>query len=514
MTIRILPFLIFSINFGVAQIAQIAILDGHETGGKFGYAVASRIDFNADGLADVVVGEPGWNKVYLYFGNTSFDTTPDLIFVGTPGTQFGSCLAVLGDINGDGIDDLAIGAPRDNSGGSNAGRVYVYFGSEDPDTTADFILTGHINSGRFGTNIGGGFDINRDEGMDILIGAPADCKAYLFLGGTGLDTIPDLILHDGNGDYYGQAVALLGDVNGDTFGEMLVGDYRHTGSILHDGGCFLYFGGNPPDPNVDIIWEGDEQNRQLGISVAALGDLNGDGLNDIGLGASMTNKVHIHFGSNNIGQPPDIVLQGHDWFGCWIAGQGNINGDEYDDLIVGADGDEYGIPYGPGYAFLFLGGNPMSPIPDTILVGETEGDMFGSCASFCGDINNDQHIEFCIGAPGNDARGLNAGRVYIYSSFNTNLNESGKSDITKSSNFRLRQGNAIRAKQSLPFEYELPQSDKAQILVLNAIGQIVFQQEIHSSVGTITVPVLPAGVYNLIIRYQKESKSKRLIIIE
>jgi hypothetical protein len=509
--IKLLFFLVCSINLG---FSQIAVLDGHEASGKFGYAVTGQIDFNDDGLNDVVVGEPGWNKVYLYFGNIPFDTTPDLIFKGIPGTQFGNCLASIGDINGDSIDDLAIGAPRDNSGGTNAGRVYIYFGSVDPDTTADFILTGHVSSGRFGTSISGGYDVNRDTGMDILVGAPGDCKAFLFLGGTVLDTIPDLTLRDGNGDYYGLAVALLGDVNGDTFSDILVGDYRHSGSILHGGGCFLYFGGNPPDPNVDLTWEGDEQNRQLGISVAALGDLNGDGLNDIGLGASMTDKVHIHFGNQNIGQPPDIVLQGHDWFGCWIAGQGNINDDEYDDLIVGADGDDYGTPYGPGYAFLFLGGNPMSTTPDTILSGETEGDMFGSCVTFCGDINNDQYSEFCIGAPGHDTRGLNAGRAYIFSSSYTGVDESQKPDIAKCSNLRFTHGNVFRANQSQSFEYKLLQNDEAQIIVVNPIGQIMLHRKIHNQFSTIPLPVFPAGVYNLIIKDQKEIVSKRFIVIE
>jgi len=508
---KLLFFLIYSINLG---FAQIAVLDGHETSGKFGYAVTGRIDFNDDGLDDVVVGEPGWNKVYLYLGGVPFDTTPDLIFKGIAGTQFGNCLASIGDINGDGIDDLAIGASRDNSGGTNAGRVYIYFGSGIPDTTADFILTGHISSGRFGTSISGGYDVNRDTGVDILVGAPGACKAFLFLGGAVLDTIPDLMTRDGNGDYYGLAVTLLGDVNGDTFDDMLIGDYRHTGSILHGGGCFLYFGGSPPDPNVDVTWQGDEQNRQLGISVAALGDLNNDGLNDIGLGASMTDKIHIHFGSQNIGQPPDIVLQGHDWFGCWIAGQGNINGDEYDDLIVGADGDDYGTPYGPGYAFLFLGGNPMSTIPDTILVGEAEGDMFGSCVEFCGDINNDQYGEFCIGAPGHDTRGANAGRAYIYSSSPTGVNEVINPAITKSSDFRFKPGNVIRATQTLSFEYKLRQNEQAQIMVVNSIGQIMFQQKIHNQFGTIHLPIFPAGVYNIILKQKQEIVSKHIIVIE
>jgi len=507
--IRPLFFLIWCINLG---LAQIAVLDGHTTSGKFGYALTGEIDFNNDGFNDVVVGEPGWSKVYLYFGSSSFDTTPDLIFLGIPGTQFGNSLASLGDISGDGVDDLAIGAPRDNAGGTNAGRVYMHFGSVNPDTIPDLILTGQIRSGRFGTSISGGYDVNRDGGMDILVGAPGDCKAFLFLGGDSLDTIPDLTLHDGNGDYYGLAVALLGDVNGDTFGDILVGDYRHTGSILHGGGCFLYFGGNPPDPNVDITWEGDEQNRQLGISVAALGDLNGDGLNDIGLGASMTNKIHIHFGSQNIGQPPDIVLQGNDWFGCWIAGQCDINNDGYDDLMVGADGDNYGTPYGPGYAYLFLGGNPMNTVPDTILVGEAEGDMFGSCVSFCGDINGDQYREFCIGAPGHDSRGLNAGRVYIYNTLYTRIADS----FVKTNQepiFNIIPGTIVNARHQIAIDCLGLENSNGQLKIIDVMGRTVFSENIRHQPSVIFLPNLPAGVYSIILQNQSNNKKQNFILI-
>lgn len=503
--------LVASVVFG---LTQVAVLDGHSATGKFGYAIAGRLDFNHDGLADVFIGEPGWSKVYGYFGSIPFDTIPDLIFIGTAGTQFGACLASIQDINNDGIDDLAIGAPRDNSGGAAAGRVFLYFGAQNPDTSVDLILTGPVNSARFGTSISGSYDVNRDSGIDILIGAPGDQHAFLFLGGTILDTIPDLILQDGNGDYFGNAVALLGDVNNDTFGDMLVGDYRHSGSILHGGGCFLYFGGNPLDPNVDMAWEGDEENRQLGITVAAAKDLNNDGWNDIALGASMTDKVHIHFGSPNIGLQPDVVLQGSDWFGCWIAGQADINQDNFKDLLVGADGDYYGLPSGPGYVYLFLGGNPMSPTPDTILAGEAEEDMFGSCVEFCDDINNDQYIEFCIGAPGHDSQGLNAGRAYIY---NTSYTEIAETCSTKTSNdliLRIIPGTIVNYNQPIMIECRGLENQKKQLKVIDVLGRIVFSKNFLSQQDAITLPVLPVGVYSVIFQISSQLVYNRLIILQ
>ena len=501
------------IGSAVFGLNQIGVLDGHNATGKFGYAIAGRLDFNHDGLADVFIGEPGWSKVYVYFGSVPFDTTPDLIFTGISGTQFGACLASIGDINQDGIDDLAIGAPRDNSGGATAGRVFLYFGSQNPDTNVDLILTGQVNSARFGTSISGGFDVNGDSGIDILIGAPGDQHAFLFLGGTMLDTISDLILQDGNGDYFGQTVALLGDVNGDSFGDMLVGDYRHSGSILHGGGCFLYFGGNPLDPNVDITWEGDDANRQLGITVAAAGDLNHDGFNDIALGASMTDKVHIHFGDRNIGIPPDVILQGSDWFGSWIAGKADINQDNFDDLLVGADGDYYGLPSGPGYVYLFFGGDPMSTTPDTILAGEADEDMFGSCIEFCGDINNDQYIEFCIGAPGHDTRGLNAGRAYIYNTSYTGIEDSYFSKTRNDSMLRIISGTIVNSGQPIVIKCQILENLENRLKVFDVLGRIVYSKKIRSQQGVSVLPVLPSGVYSAILQIGPHIVNSRLILL-
>lgn len=503
--------LIYSIVFG---LNQIAVLDGHSATGKFGYAIAGRLDFNHDGLADVFIGEPGWSKVYGYFGSVPFDTIPDLIFTGTAGTQFGACLASIKDINQDGIDDLAIGAPRDNSGGAAAGRVFLYFGSQNPDTSVDLILTGPVNSARFGTSISGSYDVNSDSGFDILIGAPGDQHAFLFLGGTMLDTVPDLILRDGNGDYFGNAVALLGDVNGDTFGDMLVGDYRHSGSILHGGGCFLYLGGNPLNPNVDIVWEGDEENRQLGITVASAGDLNYDGLNDIALGASMTDKVHIHFGSPYIGLQPDVVLQGSDWFGCWIAGQADINQDNFNDLLVGADGDYYGLPSGPGYVYLFLGGEPMSTTPDTILAGEADEDMFGSCVEFCDDINNNQYIEFCIGAPGHDSQGINAGRAYIYNKSYAGIDESYFTKIKNDSLLRIIPGTIVNSNHPIMIECRSLGNQKKQLKVIDVLGRIVFSKNIKYEEEVIKLPVLGSGVYLVILQIGSYLVKNRLILVQ
>ncbi|MBM3323813.1 hypothetical protein FJY69_10105 [candidate division WOR-3 bacterium] len=409
---RLLAGLAVAVALSSAQVSLVAVLDGREEFGRLG-AAACALDFNGDGFADLFVGEPGWNRVCCWLGGAPFDTTPDMVFRGLAGTFFGTTLAAIGDLNRDGIADLAIGASRDNSGGAGAGRVFIHFGSRRPDTVPDLVLTGREAGGRFGWALAGQGDVNQDSGTDLLVGAPGQSRALLYLGGGQLDTIPDLVLRDGNGDYFGGAVALPGDVTGDSCDDLLVGDYRHTGPLLHGGGCFLYHGGEPLNPVLDQYWEGDEQNRQLGVAVCGPGDLNGDGVNDLAFAGSYAAVVDIHWGGSNISTPPDIRLSGRRRFGSTLDG-GNVNRDGFADLLVGANGDDLGVPTGPGHAYVFLGGSPMSAVPDTVLVGEAEGDMFGSSVVFCGDVDCDDRMELLVGAPGHDTRGQNSGRCYVY----------------------------------------------------------------------------------------------------
>ena len=426
--LRVVAGLLFMAAAATGQPRLLTVLDGREAFGRFGEAVAG-LDFNDDGFADVFVGEPGWNRVHCYFGGAEFDTVPDLVFRGLAGTSFGTAVAAVGDLNGDGIADLAIGAPRDNSGAAGAGRVFVHFGSNQPDTVPDLLLTGRTTGGRFGWAIAGRGDVNRDAGCDLLVGAPGEQRARLFFGGALLDTVPDLVLRDGNGDYFGGAVALPGDVTGDTCGDILVGDYRHTGPLLHGGGCFLHHGGSPPDPNLDQFWEGDGQNRQLGVVLCGPGDLNGDGVNDLVFAGSYAAVVDLHWGGPDIGNPPDLRLSGQRRFGSSLAGGLDLDRDGFDDLLVGADGNDLGVPSGPGYVNLFPGGDPMSVSPYAVVAGEADGDMFGAGICLPGKVDGDSSLEFVVGAPGHDSRGENAGRCYVYSYGSTGTVESEESDV-------------------------------------------------------------------------------------
>ncbi len=440
---------------GVSPAVELwAVISGRMAQGRLGSAITA-LDFNGDGYYDLIVGEPGWNRVWVFFGGPGFDTVPDLVLTGVAGSDFGTSVVALGDINGDGFDDLAIGAPRDNSGGASAGRVFVFFGDTLPPSTPAITLTGRNPGGRFGYALAGG-DVNGDGTPDLLVGAPGAQRAYLYLGGEPFDTIPALTLRAGNGDYFGGAVALTGDVNRDSFGDILVGDYRHTGGVLHGGGCFLYYGGAPPDSVLDRLWEGGEGNYNLGVRVCGPGDLNGDGALDVAFASSFNALVEVRFGAEEINQLPDLVLHGARRFGSALAGGADCNGDGFFDLLVGADGDDYGVPTGPGYAYLFSGGNPMDTTPAAVLAGEGEGDMFGAAVAFIGDINGDGRVDFAVGAPGVDLPGTNAGRVYIYAATPAGSAETNPGTTT-------------------PVSVRLPATDRANIRHYDALGRRVSQ---------------------------------------
>ena len=190
---------------------------GPEAGSQFGFAVDSAGDINHGGAEDIAVGAPlddgdgnatdegtDRGRVYVFFGGSALDATPDLILTGDEnGAHFGASVAVVLDVNNDGVDDLLVGAPLHDAGGgagANRGRAYVFFGGSPPDATANVTLSGTVNGGSFGAAVSRAGDANGDGVWDFLVGAPLEDpgartdagSAYLFFGGAGVDGIPDL----------------------------------------------------------------------------------------------------------------------------------------------------------------------------------------------------------------------------------------------------------------------------------------------------------------------------------
>jgi hypothetical protein len=159
----------------------IATLEGENDGDKFGTSVSTAGNFNGDSYDDVIIGAPEWNdgsdlnvgKVYIYYGGSgTFDTTADHTFTGEAATdEFGHSVSEAWDVDNDGYDDVVIGAPNNDAGASNAGRVYIYYGASSADSREDVYMTGQSASEKLGSAVASAGDVNSDNYDDVATGA-------------------------------------------------------------------------------------------------------------------------------------------------------------------------------------------------------------------------------------------------------------------------------------------------------------------------------------------------------
>ena len=276
------------------------VLIGAAFDDRFGLSVASAGDVNADGFSDVLVGAAGNDaggtdagRAYIYFGGPGSDAVTDVILTGAAaGDGFGWAVASAGDANGDGFADVVVGAYGNGTAGFEAGRAYVYFGGPGLDNVADRVFTGEAAGDHFGVDVSPAGDVNGDGYVDLI--ATADLndgggtnagRAYLFHGGPGADTVADLILTGAAaGDQLGFASA-AGDMNGDGFGDLLVGAWLNDTRATDAGRTYVYYGGPGADAIPDIAFTGEGGGDRLGVSVASAGDFNADGQADVIIGA-------------------------------------------------------------------------------------------------------------------------------------------------------------------------------------------------------------------------------------
>jgi len=231
-------------------------------------------DWNGDGFDDIAVAAPDSSRIMIFFGGDPMDAIPDRTWTG----GIGFCTAIAGgrDLNGDGIDDLAIGSRNaDPSGRADAGEVRMYFGGADPDTLADVVLPGTMAGGLLGTSLAVLGDFDGDGASDVLAGAPgiAGGRVYVFRGGAALDSIPDWSV--GGAVFsgtFGRSVAAGDDVNRDQRSDVVVGGFANDQWAI-------YFGGALADTVADVVYPSPIYYPSAG-TVAAAGDVDGDGYQD------------------------------------------------------------------------------------------------------------------------------------------------------------------------------------------------------------------------------------------
>ncbi len=406
-------------------------LAGEAAGDGYGQAVANAGDVNADGHPDVIVGAgsndaAGANagRAYVYFRGPGTDAVADLTVTGAAaGDLFGRTVASAGDWNDDGYDDVVVGASLNDAIGNACGRAYIYHGGAVPNSVADMTLTGAAIGDQFGYSVANAGDVNGDGHEDVIIGAigsdagGADAgRAYVYFGGPSRDNIADMTLTGAAaGDNLGYSVAGAGDVNADGFDDVIVGAINNDAGGSNAGRAYVYFGGTAPNAVADFVLTGAGVGGFFGISVAGAGDVDGDGYDDVIVGASnvaigasnAVGRAYLFFGGIAPDATPDRVLSGigeSDQFGSPVAGVGDVNRDGYADVMVSAYASD------KGRVELFYGGSAMDAVSDMSFDHAPNEENFGTSVAGAGDANGDGFAEVVFGAPGF----LPNGQVFVH----------------------------------------------------------------------------------------------------
>jgi hypothetical protein len=397
------------------------------------------LDVNGDGFADFAVGASGvlpctdygcTGEAYLYMGSSSgLALTPiSLISPTDSAGYFGEPVASAGDVNGDGYADLVVGAPG-SAGGT--GSVYIYLGGPSGITLTPIALSGPGGvDGYFGVSVVSAGDVNGDGYADLVVGATGTLSntgnAYVYLGGVdGLATSPAATLTGpaGTGGDFGYTVASL-DVNGDGFGDIVVG----ANDVSSAQGSVYYYPGsssgiaNGASPTATLI--GPAAGGDFASSLSSAGDVNGDGYGDLIVGAPVANAyvgaAYVYFGSMTGFMITPTTLAGLGVGGTesgnCVAGVGDVNGDGYADVAVGGPGGG-----GSGNMYVYLGkfgGLNLTPatLPGVAMSG------FGISCAAAGDVNGDGYADLGVGGP---STATNTGSVYVYSGSKMGLKTTG-----------------------------------------------------------------------------------------
>lgn len=470
-----------TINLSSLNGATGFTLTGEGVGNFVGKSVSSAGDINGDGYDDVLVGSNQFSQAigetpgvaYIVYGKASQTDA----FTGLNGLSavagaqisvaagaFAASVGAAGDVNGDGFDDIIVGRTAVNN---DAGASYVIFGKKaglgtDLNVSAlngknGFQIKGATADDSSGFSVNSAGDINGDGFADLIIGAinaETDQRgaSYIVFGKqSGFAATIDLGKLDGkNGfkltganplDLNGTSVSSAGDVNGDGLSDFLVGAKGASGN---GGATYLVFGKETGFAStLDLSKLDGKTGVKIngaggsGKSVASAGDVNGDGFDDIVIGAPYANSgagvVHVIFGKKEAfaANVSTAFLNGkngftieaetaNDYAGFSVSSAGDVNGDGFDDVLIGARdaADSYAgrsyVVFGKAAGFpAFIQLANLDGNNGFKINGANDFDRSGVSVSAAGDVNRDGFADLIIGAADSDANGADSGAAHV-----------------------------------------------------------------------------------------------------
>ena len=349
-------------------------------------------------------------KAYLILGSTLAASTSTSIDLGNADFEFigensfnhaGDSVSTAGDVDGDGLDDLFVGAWGNGDGGRDAGKAYLLLGSTLAASTSTSI------------------DLSNAD--------------FEFIGENSGDTACD-------------SVSTAGDVDGDGLDDLFVGAHNNDDGGIDAGKVYLLLGSTLAAStstsidlgNADFELIGENSSDRAGVSVSTAGDVDGDGLDDLFVGVSNNDdggsgagKAYLILGSTLAASPSTAIDLGnadfeligensYDYAGVSVSTAGDVDGDGLDDLFVGANGNDDGGSWA-GKAFHILGSTLAASTSTSIdlsdadfaFIGENSFDTAGEIVSTAGDVNGDGRDDLFVGADGNHDGGSNAGKAYL-----------------------------------------------------------------------------------------------------
>jgi len=359
------------------------------------------------------------------------------------------------DLNGDGYNDFVLGVPGRGTGG----QAWVFLGGPTLPSKPALVVSSDVPSDGLGFAVAMAGDVNGDGFGDYLVrtngslgisgGTPPAGRVMLFYGGTTLKSQPDVVFP---AEWWGsqESMAGCGDLNGDGYDDVA---FAAADLTAHNGLALpfrveIHFGGPDMASSAPLVLYGEDQadpatdpsGDSFGQSIAAAGDVNGDGYPDLIVGANsgadtsiMGGKVRIYYGGPQMDATPDVILEMEGdgsgvgtAFGSSVVGLGDVNGDGFADVAVGAPGGD-GLVGGSGpqpplnsRAYVYFGGVAPHTSPDVVLQVSQETSTFGVLAP-AGDVDHDGYADIAVMAKGTgqytptNCCQPRPGKVYLFS---------------------------------------------------------------------------------------------------